>query len=31
MNIEESINAITIDAPVVLAFGSTTEDIRDFN
>ena len=30
MNIEESINAITIDAPVVLAFDSTTKDIRDF-
>ena len=30
MNIEESIKEITIDAPIVLAFGSTTEDINDF-
>ena len=30
MNIEESIKEITIDAPIILAFGSTTEDISDF-
>ena len=30
MNIEASIQTITIDAPVDLAFGSATEDIGDF-
>ena len=30
MNIEESMKTIVIDAPVVVAFGSTTEEMSDF-